>query len=358
MSEPTASHPAEERVQKFMAEFEAQWRIAAPAFEDRNPDEPRRAFDLWRDLMVETTREHFTDDTGVNLAGSFSRPSVYGPDVEKFVRSEQVDDVFYVLTQTTLPLKSFHEYMLREQAGQWRIAAIADHYGDPTEPFEDPEHMRKRVAECGPDAPFDEMPEAQAQLDERRMFTDRVVTRPRDGETDEARVSRIGTLRTGSGVLSVLDFGYDNDDARPLARTVSPGTYVVERVTAFGRNAAVRVLFSDRDPVAWHPASIPGSGHVIGVDAGCVCIVDYPAYASVSRRAKAAAFDRFIAAESPTAIEISLGAEEVGIAVDSGYGDGSYPVYWGVDAEGMIVQLVVDFMMLVDQDDDGVLTTL
>lgn len=358
MSEPTGSHPAEERVQKFMADFEAQWRIAAPAFEERNPDEPRRAFELWRELMTQTTRRHFTDDAGVDLSGSFSRPSEYGPDVETFVRSEQVGDVVYVLTQTTSPLKSFHEYEVREQAGEWRIAAIADHHGDPTEPFEDPGVMRDRVAECDPDAPFDEMPEAQAQLDERRMFTDRAVIRPRDGEAADARVSRIGALRTRSGVLSVVDFGYDNDDARPLARTVSPGTYAVERVTAFGRNAAVRVLLSDQEPVAWHPASIPGSGHVIGVDAGCVCIVDYPAYASVSRRAKAAAFDTLRAAEQPVALEVPVGAGDVGVVLDSGYGDGSYPVYWGVDAAGAPVQLVVDFLMLVDQDEDGVLTTL
>lgn len=358
VSESHALRAAQERVQKFMVEFDAQWQIAAPVFEERDPNDPRKAFELWRASMAETARAHFADESTADLSGSFSRPAEYGPEAETFVSSEMVADMAYVLTQSTSPLKRFHEYTVREQGQEWRIVGIADHNGDPREPFEDRAVMEERVAECGPDASFNEMPAPQARLDERRMFTDREATRPRDGEKAEARVSRIGTLSTSSGVLSVVDFGYDNDDARPLARTVPPGEYPVDRVTAFGRNAAVRVLFTESEPVAWHPASIPGSGHVIGVDAGCVCIVDYPAYAAVSRRSKAAAFDGFVAAERPVALTIPLGPVDAGIAVDSGYGDGSYPVYWGVDAEGRVVQLVVDFMVLVDQDDDGILTTL
>lgn len=190
----------------------------------------------------------------------------------------------------------------------------------------------------------------QARLDETHNFTEREVTVR--GETTTAEVSSVGTLVTSSGVLSVLDFGYDNDDARPLARSVAPGAYPVDRVTGFGRNAAVRVRFSDHDPVAWHPAAIPGSGHVFGVDAGSACIVDYVAYASMTKRAKAARYAQFVAAPRPAAVEVSLDAGDTGIVVDSGYGDGSYPVYWGVDADGEVAQLVVDFMLLVDEDED------
>lgn len=358
MLEPEALRAAEQRVRDFMVEFDAQWRIAAPTFEERDPNHPGKGFELWRSLMTETTRAHFDDTAAVDLGSSFSRPAKYGPDVETLVRSEMVGDTAYVLTRSSSPLETFHEYAVREQAGEWRIAAIASHHADPTEPYIDQSAAAERIVDCAPDAPFAEMPEAQARLDERRMFTDRAVVHPRHGESSEARLERVHTLRTRSGVLSVVDFGYDNDDARPLARTVPPGAYAVERVVGFGRNAAVRVLFSDVEPVAWHPASIPGSGHVIGVDAGCVCIVDYPAYAAMSRRAKASVFDEFAAVQRPAAAELPLGDDDAGIAVDSGYGDGSYPVYWGTDAEGRVVQLVIDFMVLVDQDDEGVLRTL
>lgn len=84
--------------------------------------------------------------------------------------------------------------------------------------------------------------------------------------------------------------------------------------------------------------------------------MDFVAYAAMTRRVKAAAFQRFSAAERPAAIEVPLGGADVGIAVDSGYGDGGYPVYWGVDAEGRVAQLVVGFMVLAAQDDTGALT--
>lgn len=356
MSDPSDVRAAEARVHKFMADFEAQWQVAAPAFENRDPDDPKRAFRQWRELMDQTTRAHFITNTTVNLASSFSRPPEYGPGSENLLRSEIDGDTAYVLTQSTSPLKKFHEYTLRQQDGEWRIATISDYYAEPTAPFVDRAAVDERIAECAPDAHFNDMPTAQSQLDERRMFTDRTVTL-NDGSTADAHVEEIGTLSTNSGVLSVLDFGYDNDDARPLARTVPSGSYPVDRVTAFGRNAAVRVRFTDTDPVAWHPASIPGSGHVVGVDAGCVCLVDYPAYATLTHRAKAAVFDQLSTFERPAAMPVPLG-DSLGIAVESGYGDGSYPAYWGIDADGRTAQLVVDFMILVESDDDGALITL
>lgn len=346
---------AEERVLQFMVEFDAQWRLAAPAFENRDPDDPRAAFRLWRDLMAQTTRNHFVDPSAVALAQSFGTPPDHGPEAETLVGSEVQGDIAFVQTRSTSPLQKVFEYTLRAQDAQWKISAIDDHFGDPSQPFVERATIDERVAECAPDAPFTEMPDAQAHLDESQNFTDREISGSGDGEATQVRVAEVGTLVTESGVLSVLDFGYSNDDARPLARTVAPGAYPVDRVIADGRNAAVRVRFTKEPPVAWHPASLPQSGHVIGVDAGCVCLVDYVGYSEMTRREKAAAYGRFTAASRPAALEFVLGGKGTGIAVDSGYGDGSYPAYWGIDAQGRTAQLVVDFMVLVDQDDDGML---
>jgi hypothetical protein len=35
--------------------------------------------------------------------------------------------------------------------------------------------------------------------------------------------------------------------------------------------------------------------------------------------------------------------------VDSGWGDGGYPVYWGIDASGKPAVLLVDFRLLADE---------
>lgn len=280
MSTPAAARTApEERVHRFMAEYEAQWQKAAPVFRDDTPGRSRDGFALWRELMEETARHHFLD----------------------------------------------------------------------------PATAEDRRGRAAADALLAPMPPEQAGLDEVRNFTEREVSGLEKDRATAVQVSEIGTLVTTSGVLTVLDFGDDDDSAHPLERTVEPGSYPVDRVVAAGRNAAVRVRFSEDVPVSWHPASIPGSGHVIGVDAGSACLMDFVAYAAMSRRAKAAAFQRFSSAERPAAVEVPLGGADVGIAVDSGYGDGSYPVYWGVDAEGRVAQLVADFMVLAVQDEAGAL---
>lgn len=351
----TSRHAAEERVQQFMVEFEAQWQTAAPVFE-RDDDS---AFELWGELMEQTMRNHFTESSDVHLAQSFSSPAKHGIEAERIVRSEMHGDIAYVLTQRTSSLKNFfYEYTVCAQGPDWKISAIATHFGDPTEPFVSRSTVDEYLLPCAADAPFAEMPEDEAQLDQTHNFTDREATDEEDGEITQAQVSGIGTLVTSTGVLSVLDFGYENGDARPLARTVAPGAYPVDRVTGFGRNAAVRVRFNEETPVSWHPASLAERDHVVGVDAGCVCIVDYVAYSTMTRRDKAAEFERFTAVSQPAVLEIPLGGNDVGLAVESGFGDGGYPAYWGVDAHGNTAQLVVDFMVLVAEDDDGVVTHL
>lgn len=358
MTDTNVCSSPQERVQKFMAEYEAQWRIAAPAFETRDPEDPLRAFVVWGELMAATRHNHFTETSTLDLAGSFGRPAEYGPEAEAFLRADVEGDTAYVITQTTSVVESLHEYALLREGEDWRIVAIADHYGEPTAPFVDQPTIDANLAASGPDAPLADLPAEQRSLDEARNFTERDVLRPDDQQTTRTEVSSLGAFVTRSGALAVIDFGYDNDDARPLARTVAPGSYPIERVTAFGRNAAVRVRFSDQKPVAWHPASLPDSGHVVGVDAGCVCIVDYVGYASMSRRDKATADGTYLTATRPAAMTFALPAGDVGVVVDSGYGDGSYPVYWGVDAQGRVAQLVVDFLVLVTEDDGGALTTL
>lgn len=343
---------AEKRVQRFLTDYDTQWRAAAPAFDDRATR--RDAFGVWRELVAPLQRDHLTGER-VALDSSFGTPPGYGVAVEKIVRSEVEGERAYVLTEMIeSQTREKHEYVLERVGREWRISAIEQHFDDPRLPFVDAEQVLSIAAQASPDARLGVAPDEQRTLDEVRNFTERTVVHKRSGESSEVRVSSAGTLVTTSGVLAVRDLGYDNDDARPLARSVPPGTYPVERVTGFGRNAALRVLFSERMPTTWHPAAlVSGPGHVIGVDAGSACIVDYVAYAQMTRRAKAEAFSAFMYAPSPSVQQVALGGSDEGIVAESGYGDGSYPVYWGLDETGAVAQLVVDFMVLVTEDDEG-----
>ncbi|OZD43716.1 hypothetical protein CH252_24535 [Rhodococcus sp. 06-1477-1B] len=345
---------AEKRVQRFLIDYDAQWRSAAPAFESPDRSTRRDAFGMWRELVAPLVRDHVVGDR-LGLDSSFGTPPSYGAAVERVVRTEVDGDRAYVLTELTdSSTRQKHEYVLERVGWRWKIRAIEQHFDDPRTPFVQAAEAQDLAAGASPDAPLDVVPDEQRALDEARNFTDRSVVHARSGEASEARVSPAGTLVTHSGVLAVLDFGYDNDDARPLARRVPPGSYPVDRVTGFERNAALRVRFSERMPVTWHPADLPsGPGHFIGVDAGSVCVVDYPAYATMSRRAKAEAFTEYIHAASPSVQEVALGSSDVGVVAESGYGDGSYPVYWGLDETGAVAQLVVDFLVLVTAGDDG-----
>lgn len=347
--EPTT--PAELFVQQFQREYEAQWQIASPAFEEkrttRNDSDP---FELWRDLMGQTTQRYFADSSQ-NLSGSFSTPPDYGTQIERFVRSEEQGDAAYVLNRVEGPLEKFHEYVLQRRNDGFKILNIFTYYDDPVQPFVDGMTIAERVRGCSPDAPLGPLAESDAALDENRTFTNHEV-RYGSGETAQTRVESIGTLVTSSGMLTVWDFGWDNDDARPLARMVEPGTYPIDRVTVAKRNAAVRVRLSEEIPVSWHPAALVNDpGEVVPVDAGCICIVDYPAYAAMTPRDKAIAEESINKVPRPAAIQFSPGASDTGFACDSGNGDGYYPAYWGLDAHGNLAQLVVDFIMLPAEED-------
>lgn len=134
------------------------------------------------------------------------------------------------------------------------------------------------------------------------------------GEPAPLEVLHLGKLTCASGVLTVLDLGSVDAHFVPLARRITPETYAVEVATAAEMTVAVRLLLSEAPAVSWHPAEFTDGAHGVGVDAGNVAI---------------------LAGEVVDAVMVS-----------SGYGDGTYPCYWGLAADGSLTSLVVDFRVL------------
>ena len=108
------------------------------------------------------------------------------------------------------------------------------------------------------------------------------------------------------------------------------------------------MLFGDpADVVAWHPANVPDSGHICGVDAGNLAVFDLVSFAALNVRQKEALYEDSVVNPSsdPMAQMLTIVNENDGVVVSSGWGDGAYPVHWGVDASGEPVVLLLDFLI-------------
>lgn len=136
--------------------------------------------------------------------------------------------------------------------------------------------------------------------------------------------------------LTVVDFGYEATMLEPLERRVTPGSYAVDVAIASDRCAAMRIILGPGEPVSWHPAVSPDGGHVAGVDAGNIAVLDLPTYAGASVRDKERAYDDFTLnpAQDSGLLLAFDGRPPIGAVSSSGWGDGAYPVYWGADAQG------------------------
>lgn len=345
-----AAESPEERVRRFQRDFVTQWEAFEPL---RKAAEARdeSIFPAWREMMAPLEQYHFATGTEPGLGSHWSGSPEYNENNETLVRSEPTDTGTRMLYRLADGIGGkFFEYIVREVGGDSRITEILVHYSDPILPYLNEEQIRARLSKCAADAPFEELFKEDELLNHNENFTNRAV-QYRDGTDGQAVVQQIGTLTTMSGMLTVWDYGWDNDDARPLARTVLPGSYLVERVTAFDRNASVRVRFADEPAQSWRPAQCEAGGRdTVGVDHGCICIADFPAYASMTPREKAAVYDSYNELPRPSADQFTMAGGNVGIACDSGFGDGSFAVYWGLDADENVVELVVDFSVLLKKE--------
>lgn len=192
------------------------------------------------------------------------------------------------------------------------------------------------------------------------------------------RLLLAGELVLPSGRIIATDPCYLTrlDDTPPFVRTVPPGCYPVWIALArkvsdapWAERVACMVLqLSDGPAAQWELALRPGErlvdmppGHVYGhgVDSGNACFVDAAAVAMLDSVALEALYlDGVVRAYERTgwrtrSANISLPGQVPAnlIACSSGYGDGFYPSWWGIDETGEPCALATDFFVLVEELD-------
>jgi len=122
------------------------------------------------------------------------------------------------------------------------------------------------------------------------------------------------------------------------------------------RVAAARVTFKDVEPVSWEPALRPGQDTRLlgdkeffgfGVDAGLGCFVDAEGVAAATE-AISSDFEMFMGVDAEHPMKLDLDGGRTMVIFSSGWGDGSYPCWIGRSAEGDVVCLVADLLVVID----------
>ncbi|WP_427886933.1 DUF4241 domain-containing protein [Kribbella sp. GL6] len=243
-------------------------------------------------------------------------------------------------------LPRYFEYRLERREGEWRIARILSFLDPPGTPLVDAAEAERLLAAPKFDVPLGDIA-ADLELDIPSLFEAGRLVAPFD-TPEPLAVHQLGGITCASGVLTVRDFGYLDFDLEPLAQRIPPGTYPVEVATVAGTNVALRLRLSDLPAATWHPAPRTNGSHIVGVDYGNVAFLDL---ANLVRCDAQYADELFLLQSekaNPGTTFSLLGEVVDGAMVTSGYGDGGYPCYWGVAADGSRVALVVDFLVLTE----------
>lgn len=335
-----------------MADFYRRWDRAGrtPTTFQFDPS----LFENWGRELAELAGIHGTSEFSLrDDAMSLSSDPAHDPSREAITEVETAVDRARVrsVLQRHGRDHTYYEYQLTRTDEDWRITHLLGFFDPPGTPLIDPAEAESLLAATSPDAPLRSI-EENLQLDIPSLFTEGREVTP-FGDPVPLHVVRLGEITCGSGVLTVADFGWIKDNHAPLIHRVPAGTYPVEVSEAGGTNVALRLLLSEAPPVSWHPAERTNGTHVVGVDAGNVAIVDFGSLATCEARQVETLYQQGVVdtTEGHGSVFSLTDATPDAVAVHSGKGDGAYPCYWGVAADGALTQLVIDFAVLIEQDE-------
>ncbi|MBL7909966.1 MAG: DUF4241 domain-containing protein [Bacteroidia bacterium] len=200
----------------------------------------------------------------------------------------------------------------------------------------------------------------------------------------------LGNLNLPTGKIVACDPLVCLGDTPAFTKTVKPGIYPVTVCIAgdgdfAGRYAAVKLEFSKTKATKWELALLEGqdiknlstedSFYGYPVDAGLGCFCDFETQDNYlkfdrdfySKNPNGNIYDNFFAGEfkknadptNPHSIgdwlnfHLPNAPEQNVMMFHSGFGDGLYPCYWGIDDNGEICSLIVDFMVLYEDSDSN-----
>lgn len=197
---------------------------------------------------------------------------------------------------------------------------------------------------------------------------------PYRAEHARIEVREIGQLRLPTGRITAFDpimcLGTD-----PFTRTAPVGTYPVRLAIAHFDNPDQRIayagiFFSDRKAEVWEQALIPGQNpaqlgpnweYGYPVDCGTGCFADAEtAFQFGGRMHEQKKYsDEICSLLDETYIDTRSWADVTPVdgggnvmLFSSGYGDGSYPSFFGIDSDGEPSCLITDFYILGDEEED------
>ncbi len=194
------------------------------------------------------------------------------------------------------------------------------------------------------------------------------------GESASLSLHALGDLVMPTGQIFACDPFLVSPEEGPFTRTVPPGRYPVlvnvARMESYDERVAYAIVrVADTPPVRWelallpdHDASEPGDDESFGygVDSGTGCLMDALAAERLAERAQDGDNQDIEELMVKTyvhtwawvnyVLDPDTGANV--IAFSSGYGDGVYPSYWGLDDAGAAVCLVTDFGLFWDDPEE------
>ncbi|WCD81472.1 DUF4241 domain-containing protein [Pseudomonas sp. TUM22785] len=186
-----------------------------------------------------------------------------------------------------------------------------------------------------------------------------------EGQDYRLHTQAIGELELPTGQLVACDPLVSCDG--PFTQAVPKGRYplqlAIARIGDDERVAFARIVFAPGPATRWEMALVKGQDpntlapdefFGYGVDSGTGGFMDAAALRSYEARRdqEGEAFDKRLFAELDKTYQHTrswylLPTDAGNVALfSSGYGDGAYPSYFGYDADGRLVAVVTDFLLL------------
>lgn len=340
-----------DRVEAFIADYNDAWQRWRRSQESDRPASTMASQAAWQVEEQQLLAGHFVEPEPGDLWGVGTRTmnifwSVHTPTDERITTIEADGETARVRSvRAGVKNPVYYAYRLSRSSDDWRITRLDESYDPPGTRLIAPDQAAGMLARVSPTSPLPDprvtLPDlVKAVPDVQAMFA-----APND-------VVQLGTITTG-GVLTIHDLALVDWELKPLTRTVPAGTYSVE-VARDRRdvNLAVRLRLSAADPVEWRAAERLDVGAFAPVDCGNVAILDFAALASCEIEHANELYEQVIEMmmDGPGGT-FHLGNPEDdpdAVIVESGIGDGCYPIYWGISEDGSVAALLVDFLVAPD----------